>query len=230
LEPVPETRETIEELAKYGDTEAATALLEMSRRVTAIVPECVGLSLAVFDERLTFTLVASNSKIASLDAVQYLDGGPCVDAPHDGETVEFSSDVLDENQWRMFQQATAAAGVASTLSLPIINNDVVLGSVNLYASTPDAFDGRHEALAQACGAWAPGAVTNSDLPFRSRLEAAKAPQQMRDNNAIDIAIGVIAESQRVSVSIAAERLSMAAARAGISEAQAAAAITRILHR
>jgi hypothetical protein len=230
VEPVPETRETIEELAKYGDTEAATALLEMSRRVTKIVPECVGLSLAVFDENLTFTLVASDAQIASLDAVQYLDGGPCIDAPHGGETVEYaSSDVLDEERWQMFQQATAAAGIASTLSLPIINKDVVLGSVNLYASTSDAFDGHHESLAEACGAWAPGAVTNGDLAFRTRLEAARAPQRMRENNAVDVAIGVIAESQGVSVAIAAERLSMAAARAGITEAQAAAAITRILH-
>jgi transcriptional regulator with GAF, ATPase, and Fis domain len=230
LEPVPETRETIEELAKYGDTEAATALLQMSRRVLEIVPEIVGLSLAVFDENLTFTLVASNAKVASLDAVQYLDGGPCIDAPHDGETVAFKTeDVLDEHRWQMFQQASAAAGISSTLSLPIMNNDVVLGSVNLYASTPDAFEGHHERLATACGAWAPGAVSNQDLPFRSRLAAARAPQQMRENNAIDVAIGVIAESQRVTVAVAAERLSMAAARAGITEAQAAAAITRILH-
>src|SRR5437764_9254489 len=89
LEPVPETRETIEELAKYGDTEAATALLQMSRRVMQIVPEIVGLSLAVLDENLTFTLVASDTNIASLDAVQYLDGGPCIDAPHERETTQF---------------------------------------------------------------------------------------------------------------------------------------------
>jgi GAF domain-containing protein len=230
LEPVPETRETIEELAKYGDTEAATALLQMSRRVLQVVPEIVGLSLAVFDENLTFTLVASNAKVASLDAVQYLDGGPCIDAPHDADTVEYKADdVLDERRWQMFQQATAAAGISSTLSLPIMNNDVVLGSVNLYASTPDAFEGHHERLAEACGAWAPGAVRNQDLAFRTRLAAARAPEQMRENNAIDVAIGVIAESQGVTVSVAAERLSMAAARAGITEAQAAAAITRILH-
>jgi GAF domain-containing protein len=230
LEPVPETRETIEELAKYGDTEAATALLQMSRRVLQVVPEIVGLSLAVFDENLTFTLVASNAKVASLDAVQYLDGGPCIDAPHDGNTVEYTTDdVLDERRWQMFQQATAAAGISSTLSLPIMNNDVVLGTVNLYASTPDAFEGHHERLAEACGAWAPGAVRNQDLAFRTRLAAARAPEQMRENNAIDVAIGVIAESQGVTVSVAAERLSMAAARAGITEAQAAAAITRILH-
>ena len=230
MEPVPETRETIEELAKYGDTEAATALLQMSRRVLKIVPEIVGLSLAVFDENLTFTLVASDTNIASLDAVQYLDGGPCVDAAHDRETTEFAAaDLLDEDRWQMFQQASAAAGICSTLSLPIMNNDVVLGSVNLYASTSEAFEGHHEKLAQACGAWAPGAVKNGDLAFRTRLAAARAPQQMRENNAIDVAIGVIAESQKVTVAIAAERLSMAAARAGITEGQAAAAITRILH-
>src|SRR5947208_534589 len=60
----------------------------MGLRAQEIVPESVGLTLALFDEGLTFTLVASAEEIAALDAVQYLDCGPCMDAVHDDETIE----------------------------------------------------------------------------------------------------------------------------------------------
>jgi GAF domain-containing protein len=228
VEPVPETMEAIRELAAYGDTEAAIALLRMGRLVKQLVPECVGLSLGLLDDKLTFTLMATDIDIAALDAVQYLDGGPCVDAAREGLLMEFP-DTTDEDKWQMFAQATAAAGIASTLSLPIVRHDRPIGSVNLYASTPNAFDGRHEQLAVACGAWAAGAVTNGDLEFRTRLEAAKAPQRMRDRNAIDLAIGIIAESQGVDVDVASDRLTRAAAQAGITEAQAARAVAQILN-
>jgi GAF domain-containing protein len=229
VEPVPETMEAIRELAQYGDTEAAVALLRMGRLVKQLVPECVGLSLGLLDDNLTFTLVATDQDIASLDAVQYLDGGPCVDAATQGEPVEYaSSESTDEDKWRMFAQATAAAGIASTLSLPIVRHGKVIGSVNIYASTPDAFEGRHERLAAACGGWAPGAVTNGDLEFRTRIEAAKTPQRMRDQNDVDLAIGIISQTQGVDVDTAAERLASAAARAGVTQAQAARAVTQIL--
>jgi GAF domain-containing protein len=229
VEPVPETMDAIRELATYGDTEAAIALLRMGRLVKQLVPECVGLSLGLLDENLTFTLVATDQEIAALYAVQYIDGGPCVDAAASGEATEYPTpDSTDEDRWRMFARATAAAGIASTLSLPIVRHDEVIGSVNIYASTPDAFEGRHEQLAVACGAWAPGAVTNGDLAFRTRLEAAKTPQRMRDRNDIDLAIGVISEAQGVDADVAAKRLTQAAARAGITEAQAARAVAQVL--
>jgi GAF domain-containing protein len=201
----------------------------MGRLVKQLVPACVGLSLGLLDNDLTFTLVATDQDIASLDAVQYLDGGPCVDAAESGEPVQYdASDPTDEDQWPMFTQATGAAGIASTLSLPIVRNGRVVGSVNVYASTPDAFEERREQLADACGAWAPGAVANRDLAFRTREEAAKAPQRMRDRNDVDLAIGIIAQAHGVSVDTAAERLSGAALRAGITEAQAARAVSQLL--
>ena len=63
-------------------------------------------------------------------------------------------------------------GHGSTLSLPILDDDQVVAGVNLYASTDDAFDGKHVEVARVCRAWAPGAVTNADLAFRTREEAA----------------------------------------------------------
>lgn len=229
MEPIPETLEAIKELAKYGDTEIATELDRMARRVQEVVPQIVGLSLGLVEDGLTFTLVSSNERAAGLDAVQYVDGGPCVAAASEEHRVDWNvADVLDEDRWRIFARAGAAAGVAATLSLPIMRNDRVVGGVNLYASDPGAFDGHHEELADLCGAWAPGVISNADLSFSTRLAAAEAPERLRNQDTVDQALGIISSAQHIDVAAATERLREAAARAGISETQAAQAIVGLL--
>lgn len=232
MEPIPETRATLEQLVAQGDTMLPTTLLRMGRRALAIVPECVGLSLALLDHGLTLTLAATSDVVAGLDAVQYFDGGPCILGAHENSIMDVTPDeLLDEDQWRMYAQASAAAGVRSSLTLPILDPDgAVIGTVNLYAATPTAFVGHHHELAQALHASAAEAVTNADLSFTTRLAALEAPQRLTEQYEVDIALGIIAESQGVDIATARERLRQAAARAGISEGQAARAIRGLLDR
>jgi len=229
VEPLPETLKAFAELARHGSTDLVVVVLAMGRQVQDIVPECVGLSLALFDEGLTFTLVASAEQIAGLDAVQYLDGGPCVAAAHNDETVEANvGDLVDEDRWMLFARASAAAGVASSLTLPIVGGGQVRGSVNLYAATENAFAGHHEELAAALGASAEHAILNADLSFSTRLAAAEAPARVAEQEEIEVALGVIAASQHVDIPTARERLREAAARAGITDVQAARAVRGLL--
>jgi GAF domain-containing protein len=228
MEPVPETREVLEELIHQGDVDTGATLLAMGRKAKEIVPECVGLSLALLDDGLTFTLVASSSEIAALDAVQYLDGGPCVDGAHEGQVVSVDQDDMTaEGGWRLYAQATAAAGVASSLTLPIERSGRVVGSINLYAATPEAFEKHHDELGKALGATARNAIINADLSFSTRLEAVQAPARLADQDDIDIALGIIAASQEINIPTAHERLRQAAARAGITEGQAARAVRQV---
>jgi GAF domain-containing protein len=228
VEPTPETREVLDKLQHLGDESIAVQLQRMSRRAIEIVPQCVGLSLGLLHDGLTFTLSATSDDVAALDVVQYLDGGPCVDGAQDGRHIEVD-DLLEESAWRMFAEASAAAGVRSSLTLPILGSgEVVIGTVNLYASAPDAFEGRIDELAVALGAAAGRAVANADLSFSTRLAAAEAPQRFEDRSEVDIALGIIAESQGVNLATAAERLRSAAARAGISEVQAARTVRGLL--
>jgi GAF domain-containing protein len=214
VEPVPETREVLDELIRQGDVEIGATLMAMGRKAKDIVPECVGLSLALLDDGLTFTLVATSAEIAALDAVQYLDGGPCVEAAHEDQTINVDADdVTAEQEWRLYAQASAAAGVASSLTLPVERNGRVVGSINLYAATPHAFEGHHDELGQALGASALNAVANADLSFNTRLEAVEAPARLADQDDVDIALGIIAASQGVDIPTAQDRLRQAAARA-----------------
>jgi GAF domain-containing protein len=215
-------------MVEYGDPYTATTLLAMGRRVQELVPECVGLSLALLDDGLTLTLVASDLRAAGVDAAQYLEGGPCVAAVDERRSISVTQDdLLDEHHWQMYAQVSAAAGIASSLSLPILADGLVIGSVNLYASTGDAFDGHHEELAAALDSDARHAITNADLTFSTRLKAAEAPMEYADQQDVDLATGIIAGSQDVDVTTARTRLQQAAAQAGITEAQAARALKGI---
>ena len=227
MEPIRETVEAINELdANAADEDLLSEFQGMGTRVREIVPECVGISLAYLTHGVTFTLVATDEEIATLDGVQYLNGGPCVDAVKGSPQVVQTDpeDLLDESDWQLFGQATAAASVASTLTLPILRDEAAIGSVNLYAATRDAFTGHHEQIADIFQAWAPGAVTNADLSFRTRGEAEQAPRRVEEQARIDTATGIIAARLGVDLDMARERLTEAARRAGVTEEQLAGAV------
>ena len=130
-------------------------------------------------------------------------------------------DLLDEDRWALFARASSTAGVASSLSLPVLTNDRVVGGINLYASSSEAFTGHHRDLASALGATATGAVTNADLTFETRRRAERAPGRLQDQRHVDVAIGILAARLGLDVEPARARLRDAAVRAGITEPQAA---------
>ena len=135
------------------------------------------------------------------------------------DVVQFDTDdPLDEGRWLLFARTSAAVGVASSLSLPILRDGQVIGGINLYASTANAFTGHHDKLADALGASASEVVTNADLSFATRLRAARAPAQLRAAQEIETATGLLAARYDQDVDSARARLRDAAARAGVEEA------------
>jgi GAF domain-containing protein len=228
MEPVPPTIEALEKLDRLGQTRVEQGLRRISDQVVAVVPACVGLSLTLVGDAVTLTFVASDLEALSLDAMQYLDGGPCVESVGTNEVIQAdASDPLDEGRWSMFARASAAHGVKGSLSLPILDHERVVGGVNLYASVPGAFRGHVDEVARIVGAWAPGAVQDADLSFDTRAQAMQAPVVLADQADVDVACGIIAAEQNVEIATARERLRGAAARAGLRMADVARTVITI---
>jgi hypothetical protein len=215
--PIGASREAFDWLGGYGDVQVEQSMATIGARVRGIVPECVALSISMTEDDLTFTLMCDKPGAALLDAMQYLDGGPCVAAVDRGSLETTRLLPTDEGLWQLFARAESFAGIASTLSLPVMKDEEAIGGVNLYASTAHAFDGHHDEVAAVCGAWAQGAVTNADLSFSSRIRAAAAPERLRDRGTFDVACGYVAAHQHLQISEAAERIRIAARRAGVSD-------------
>lgn len=229
MEPLPATDAALDEIV--GEEDLRPLLLDMGRDAVRIVPSCVGLSLALVEDQLTFTLVATDIGVAGVDAAQYLDGGPCVDTARDGQVREVDiDDLLDEDAWSLYARATAAAGIATSLSLPLRDDDSVIGGINLYAAQEGAFAGHHEELAEALGAWAGGAVTDADLEFRSRKAAERTPGRLADLRYVEVAVGILAAGWKIPLPRARDRLEDAAHRAGVSLPQAARLVTSLRPR
>lgn len=221
MKPIPETVEAVEE---YGPFAHDGTLLEQldakAQQVLALVPDCIGLSIASTTEGVTFTLVASDEQIGLLDALQYLLGGPCVAGVEGEQVLAYTqAELFDETDWQVFAQGTAAFGVASTLSLPILADGEVVGSVNLYAGSDQAFTGHHEAVARIFDAWAPGAVTNADLSFSTRLTAEHAPEHLRGMLRVEVAAGILAGRESMNQAAARTHLQESARRAGVTTTQ-----------
>jgi GAF domain-containing protein len=218
MEPIPETSEIIAELEKFDYVAGLRGeLVRRAKAVRALVPDLVGLSLAALEDDVAFTLVATDAQVAVLDAIQYLTGGPCVDAARTEQVRTYSSDEPDdERTWQTFAMATAAKAVASTLTLPVLDDDKVVGSINLYAASTGAFGGLHSDIASIFGAWAPGAITNADLSFQTRRTAEHAPEALRGTMRVETAVGVLMEAESVDADAARGMLVNAAQRSGVT--------------
>jgi GAF domain-containing protein len=214
MKPIPETREAIDELEPLADDHLLDRLLAAGRQVNELVPDCVGLSLATAEHGVTFALVASEPDIARTAEMARRE------LPQDPEIADFTS----EHDWRLVAETTAAPGVRSTLTLPILTNGEVSGSVNLYAASPRAFTGLQDNIAKIFDAWAPGAVSNADLSFSSRAQAAQAPGHLRAAARISTAVGIIAGILGLDLETAARALRDAAACAGVDELRVAEAL------
>ncbi|MCH1868799.1 GAF domain-containing protein [Nocardioides sp. CFH 31398] len=216
LTPIDATVRASREIDRLAPGLDVLSLLDdLAGKVEAVVPDCVGLSVAWFTLDLSFTLVASDDDAAALDAVQYLDGGPCVDDLPAGSSAARESRPLDEDRWLLFGRAAAARGVASTLTLPLLGEDGgVVGTVNLYAATPDAFEGRHERLAALIGGRAADAVRNADLSFTSRATSEQAPTILEAQHDVALAAALLARQDGITVAEAETRVRQAAYRAG----------------
>jgi GAF domain-containing protein len=229
LEPLPESGRALAGLAGSVGGLFADELVARAEQVEDVVPNLVGLSVAAVREGLTFTLAATQEHIALLDAVQYIFGGPCVDAALEGSTVHGGDNdegLLNEQRWAQFARASAARGVMSTLSLPVQDEGRVVGSVNLYAATPNAFRGKERRVASIMGAWAPGAVHNADLSFSTREAARLTPQKLEDLSVLDQAAGVVMAAQDVDEARAREIIAAAARQAGRDQLSVAREVLR----
>jgi GAF domain-containing protein len=215
VEPIPETREVLSGLSVTSRSDVEASMRRLADLVVELVPSCVGLSLSVSGAALTFTMVSTSERAAALDGVQYLGGtGPCVDAVDSGDELGMD-DALSEQRWHEYALAASAAGVRSSLSIPVLRGEEVVGAVNLYAADPHAFDGRADALRALIRASTGPAAANADLSFSTRAAARAAPGTLRERAVVDMAVGFVAASRGMSIGDARRLLSDAAERARI---------------
>jgi hypothetical protein len=78
--------------------------------------------------------------VDALDGAQYeLDEGPCLDAIRVTDTVVIN-DTATDPRWPRWGPRAAELGARSVLSVRLATADLVVGGLNIYSTTPSAFD------------------------------------------------------------------------------------------
>ena len=209
MELLPQSREALDEYVTPTVDDVEGLLRVIEGWAVRAVPDCVALSVTLLDEDLTFTLVEP----AREQREQRGSG-------HAGDPGS-RAEALDEDRWAEMAREDAFGGIASTVSLPVVEEGRAVLTIDLYASTAHAFHDRVDGLVEALGAWQAGAVTNADLGFETRRRAEAAPKRLREQRLQDVAVGLVAARAGLTTDDALARLREAAECAGISEAEAA---------
>jgi hypothetical protein len=217
VELLPQSKEALDEYVTPSVDDVEGLLRVIEGWAVRTVPECVALSVTLLDDDLTFTLVDTDasSEAAAGEA----------DREADDQEPDFA---LDEQGWADMARQRAFAGIASTVCLPVVEEGRAVLNIDLYASTAHAFRDRIDGLVDALGAWQAGAVTNADLGFETLRRAEAAPERLREQRLVDVAVGLVAARAGVTTDDALALIRRGATEAGISEGQAATVARTLL--
>ena len=154
---------------------------------------------------------------------QAIPDGPCLSAMRTG-LVAGVEDTAQPGQWAEFGARAAAAGVGSSLSVPLTVDDRPVGALNLYAPDAGAFGETRLRWARGIA----GAVSGVLALAASRAEQARQVEDLRaalDARAvIDQAIGIVMGQQRCTSDKAFDILRRASQRRNVKLRDVAAGI------
>lgn len=120
-------------------------LMGIVRAAVDNVPGVQSAGITVVEARRKVSTQAwTDEVVRNCDRAQYETGqGPCLDSVYEQQTVRLS-DMHAEQRWPEFTRQAAEYGIGSMLSLQLYVNGDNLGALNLYSSSPDAFNDESE--------------------------------------------------------------------------------------
>ena len=153
------------------------------------------------------TWAATAELVHDIDVIQYeeLNEGPCITCMQLKRAC-VSGSLGSDRRWPRFGGRVARMAVHSALSLPLMVGDEVIGAINTYARSRDAFGEHAVQLGSQFAGPAAVSVYNAQL-LAGAQERTKALQRALDSRAvIDQAIGIIRSRSGVSAEVAFDRL------------------------
>jgi GAF domain-containing protein len=156
--------------------------------------EADDVSVTLADGR-PLTIASSGELALRADEGQYdVDTGPCLHAMRSGEVVVVD-DLTTEKRWPQFQPHGVAAGVRSSLSLPLRSADEIVGSLNIYSRTPGSFDADSQSLAEEIASYTGVVLMNAELYFAASARADQMREAMESRAVIEQAKGILMAQQ-----------------------------------
>ena len=180
-----------------GDHSFQAVLQRASEIAKRAIPGADEVSVTMKDGRPT-TVASSGPLATEVDESQYEVGtGPCLQAVDQGEVV-LVTDLATETRWPQYLPRAIAAGVGSSLSIPLPVDGVHVGAFNAYSRTADAFDREAVKLGEDLAAYAAIVLNNAGLYFTATTRADHLARALMSRAVIDQAKGILMGARRCS--------------------------------
>ena len=199
--PLARLSTTSEAIDALRDLFAAEEPLDdASARVAATashaIPHADIVSITVLTWPDARTAAHTDDRALTLDLQQYETGrGPCLEAALQREPVR--TKIGEEtDRWPEFLQAAKQVGVHASLSVPLLvggldEEQLLVGSLNIYSYTASAFDPFDEALMRLFSVAAGQAITNARRWQHSRETVTQLERALTSRPEIDMAKGAL---------------------------------------
>lgn len=190
------------------------------------VPGADGAGLTLIEHDRADTIVKTAPFVREVDDIQYgLGEGPCISAAATGHTMR-SGSIGGDHRWPRFGARVGRLGVHSVLSLPLRTANGVVGAMNIYAHTKNAFDERAEELGELFAAPAAIAVQNAQILAQTRRLASNLQAALTNRAVIDQAIGIVMSRTGATPEEAFDRLRGISQRDHLKLTQVATAVVQ----
>lgn len=176
-------------------TDLSETHLEMCRIAVHAVPPAEGASVTTYPEGRP-AAVASDKWAQDLDELQFEEHeGPCLDAYRTGNAFRVR-DFESETRWPFYSKQAVRKGANSMVSVPLTAQGNVVGALNLYSRTTNAFDAEATALAHVVAGQVGLASQVSAAFFRHRDLADQLADAMKSRAIIEQAKGIVMADRR----------------------------------
>lgn len=166
---------------------------ELAKR---LIPGAAETSLTLIEGERATTAAYTAELALRLDEAQYAgDVGPCLEAARDGREV-LVRDIRDETRWPSYAAVAAAAGIRSSLSMPLPVQQEVIGALNIYGDASEAFNEDAAELARAFAGYAAIALANAQVFAATAALAQQMKQAMESRAVIEQAKGILMGQRR----------------------------------
>jgi GAF domain-containing protein len=223
--PSPElspTQREVDEAELYAGLRGVAGIVAGAQRVIDLlrdvaefaaqaIPGADGAGVALIDPQHGISTVqtwaATTVLVHEIDTVQYdeLREGPCITCMQSRRPT-VSGSLGSDSRWPHFGGRVARMRMHSALALPLIVGDQVIGAINAYARSRDAFGEHAVQLGAQFAGPAAVSVYNAQLLAKAQERTARLQRALSSRAVIDQAIGIIRSRSGVGAEVAFDRL------------------------
>ncbi|MGC4847462.1 ANTAR domain-containing protein [Micromonospora sp. DT15] len=199
-QPTMDPADALAELGKvrFDEVSLDDMLLRIAELAKASIAGTREVTVTLVRGRVGWTGASTGELARQLDEWQYEEHrGPCLDASASGDTISVP-DMATEERWPVWAERARAAGVGSSLSIGLPVQASVVGALNVYSDSVNAFGPPSITSAEGFGAYAAVALANAHLYENAATLAAQMQEAMRNRAVIEQAKGIIMGSRRCS--------------------------------